>query len=145
MFLADLRDELSQGDVFRTLPVVDRRPNGTRERDVSAVVLSHDCEIDKPESRFVLVVGIQPGDRIAPDRLGLVRAGRIRSAMHFPGSGPLAEGFIDFRRLYRVHRDFVDNAMTAGERVASMTDEARDALIAFTMRFFSREVFIRNP
>lgn len=145
MFLDELRELVSLGDVFQRLPVADRTPTELRILDIDAVVLSHECQIAKPNSDFVLCAAIRPSDAVVAGTWGHIRSGRVRHALHFPGYGAIGEGFVDFRRTYRVHGDFIDAANQDGRRLASMTDEAREALAAVLFRFVIRHLPADTP
>ena len=137
---ADLpRDELSQGDLFDDIPhaelLGDRRIDGR----FWLVVLSHDCEIDKPATTIVLCVRARILTDLDAGRAGDLRAGRVLNAMHLPAVSSFPEGYVDFRFIYRVPKIDLEHAIADGQRVASMSDDGRTALVTYLFRYFARQ------
>lgn len=67
MYLEKLSGEISQGDIFECLPlapVADGQGLG-EVRLVSAILLTQDCEHDKPSTASVLIAEVLPLSVIA--------------------------------------------------------------------------------
>lgn len=138
MFQPGLRPEISQGDVFETLHA--REVIGGKDEDYvgSAVLLSHDCEFDKPDHAYTLVARVIPIIGAPEPRWDAIRRGRTLNAIHLPAVGTAVESFIDLRYIHRLPKDDLRAAVAANGRVASMTDDGRAAIIAYLYRFFTR-------
>ena len=132
------RPVLSQGDIIRGVFVADVVAGEVVERRTDVVVLSHDCEIQKPGSEFVLCACTRPISSLDQGRAGHVRAGRVLNAMHLPEVGPFVESLVDFRMTYRISRPVLEEAVARNGRVTSMSDDGRAALIAHIYRYFAR-------
>jgi len=69
MYLREPREQLSQGDVFIQIDLLDSATAAVTPQPYNVIVISHDCEIDKPDNVIVLVCAIKP--------LAIMRAGDI--------------------------------------------------------------------
>ena len=96
-------------------------------RRAKVVVLSHDCEMVKPNDRaeYALVVELRSAVQTLPSTWGNIKAGRGFNAMYIPATPTIGEGFLDFGRVYRVDKA----TLQAAPRMGSMTDDSREALI----------------
>jgi hypothetical protein len=134
MFQADLREEISQGDLFSRVPFVE----GDEESFRRAVLLTHDCQFDKVASEYVLLAWVRPLVDLEVASQGNARSGRIKSAIYVPEGPPvMSESFIDLTRIAPIRKDRLIE-IAERERVASMTDEARLALALRIAIFFGR-------
>lgn len=140
MFLPELRDEISQGDIFDAVPVAEQGvlPDGTTL--CSVVLLSHDCEFDKPSVSHVLVARTYPLTAAGRPLWGDIRAGRALNTMFLDGVEDREEGFVNFRYIHRIPKVELLEAASGGRRVASMSDDGRAALLAYMFRFFARRL-----
>jgi hypothetical protein len=100
-----------------------------------AMLLSFDCEIDNDKKhRLVALIRPLPKDWDEETRR-ILRDGRNYSYFYLPaGAGPLAESYVDFRRISTLSPSWVDNA----NRLASLTMTARQAMLLQFFRFLSR-------
>jgi len=100
-----------------------------------AMLLTHGCEIDKDKKhRLVALIRPLPREWDEENRK-VVKEGRDFSFFYLPpGEGPLAESYVDFRRICTLAPLWVDS-MT---RLASLTEEARHALLLQLFRFLAR-------
>jgi hypothetical protein len=145
MLQSTLRAKLSQGDILDGITVWDPVGEGVQPRDARVVVLSHDCELDKPKERgrYVLVVEWRSPSNAGSSNWGNIVRGRGWNALYVPGdsSAGIDDGYVDFGRTQRVQQSALKYAMENGRRVASMSDGGREALIyAFTSYLLHEEV-----
>ncbi len=137
MYLEELSGEVSQGDIFERLPlapVADGRGPG-EVRLVSAILLTQDCEYDKPSTASVLIAEVLPLSVIASGSQGNVRKNRVASAFHLPPHADLPESYVDLRTLSRVNKSLVAEAQDEN-RLLSLTEEGRLALQRQIAGFF---------
>lgn len=139
IYSAALANELCQGDVFIDVEIRETLAGVTRTSTRVVVLLSHDCEIDKRAETLLGCVARPISDVSAGDA-GNIQAGRVVNAMHLPAVGALPESFIDFRFIYRLERGMIDRLAEQGNRVASMTENGRTALVAMMFRYFARRL-----
>ena len=99
----------------------------------AVVVLSHDCEIDKQQSR-VIVAPILPISSLDAKTQQATLAGKIFALGPLPDVPGLGTHYFDFRSTTAVARAGV-NSLT---RVASLTDEGVKLLQARIFGFFTR-------
>ena len=103
-----------------------------------ALIVSHDCEIDKPRrGSRVLIVPVSPLTNVvdAVGRQAIIEQKRYAS-IPLPGLPSLGDCYADFRLLMWIDRKIIEDA---GKRVASMTDEAVILLQARPVGFFTRK------
>jgi hypothetical protein len=124
MYESELRDEVSQGDIFTDVPFVQ----ADQVRVRTAILLSHDCVYDKPQVEFVLMAWVRPLDDVAPGNRGNIRTGKVKSAFYLPARAPLDESFADLYQLASVRKDSIRELDRDGSRVISLTEGAREAL-----------------
>lgn len=140
MFLPALRGEISQGDIFEGVDiaeVLDGREDGYQG---SVILLSHDCEFDKPNVDYVLVARVLPLDSTSSAAWGAIRTGQALNAIHLPGVGHHPERFINLRFIHRLPKAVLIEAGVVGRRSISMSDDGRAALVAYIFRFFARQL-----
>ena len=102
----------------------------------SAVVLSHDCELDKLSDRpTVLVALVREMRLVHADDQTRIREYDEKRTFFLPQGEYLAEdSFIDFRVITTIRREELENL----RRVASLNEDGRVALRAQLFRFFAR-------
>ena len=133
-FLPQLRKAISQGDLFHGLSFVRIEQLGREERqvvsrDCTAVLLTRDCEFDKARVDFVLMARIRDLREAPTATQGNIRRGLVRSALHVPAHGEvISESFIDLYEIVPVSKVEVTRLAESGGRVASLSDEGRQAL-----------------
>ncbi len=100
-----------------------------------AMLLTHDCEIDKDQKhRTVVLIRPLPPSMPAQER-GTIQQNRRFAFFYLPAGGEqLPESYVDFRRMCTVSPRWVDTA----NRLASLTPEARQALLLQLFRFLTR-------
>ena len=114
-------------------------------RLVSAVVIWHDCQIDKFENQgkkpgkwFAAVAPIVPFTvaNMSEDSRDVVRQGKRRAFFHLEAwadAGVSEEGFIDFRHLLPIRQTWL-----IPRRKGSLSDVVRDSLQAHLFSFLTQ-------
>lgn len=141
MYRSNPRPKLSQGDIFFDIDLIDSAIPHNSPQKRKIIVLSHNCEIDKPNNQAVLTCGIR---QLSEVNLGLqndIRASRVVNCMYLPAGSNMGESFIDFRQIFRVNKFYLNEAMNTGFRLCSITDEAQMALTMSFYKFLSRREF----
>jgi hypothetical protein len=161
---ADVRRELSQGDVLgsvpftipkwptvylkhtdmrggasgwaeATKPALNRADQKTyvlaAYSNLPGLVISHDCEIDKPSSTRILVAPVAAMSTLDEKTRQLVVKQRLFAMMALPSIPGSVDSYADLRLIGAVSRDAVD----VSPRLASMTDAARSLLHARLVGF----------
>ena len=138
MFLQELRGEVSQGDVFDSLPIAYVCQEVRRLTAVStrALLLTYDCEYDKPSTKLVMVAGIFPLSEVPADKRGNVRKNKVFSTFFLEAFFLLEESFVDFRYMGLLEKAVVTEEAQARQRLASLSDEAQLALQEQLSAFF---------
>lgn len=157
--------EISQGDILELLPhislnkpllalskeaetifraVAEPHPqfNDKDGQDViatckrtKAILISHDCEIDKTHVQNYLVCPVVPSHRLKPTTQDLLKRNRIYAMLYLPKYGDtLGESFVDFNHVTTLNAEFVKNAT----RILSLSDLGRRALYVQFIRWLSR-------
>jgi len=100
-----------------------------------ALLLTHDCEIDKPQTNRWLVCPVVPVVLLAPETRDRARRNRIFSMLHLPAyRDRLPESFVDFNQISTIDRALVSGAA----RLVSLSDIGRRALYGQFIRWISR-------
>jgi hypothetical protein len=112
------------------------------------MVLSHGCEIDKPDANVCLVSRVRPITDQREKFQERIRSGRIANVMYLPSEGRLDESYVDFRYIYRLPYKQIgatrfDQAGQRGfegtdGRRCSLSDEGQQTLHGAIARFFLR-------
>ena len=103
-----------------------------------AVILTHDCEIENPDSReHRLMAVVRPLLNLSPSDREIVRGNRHFGRMWLPAwdAVELPESYVDFRRITTLRKD----ALPHDHRIASMTDVGRELLQKFTIRYLTEQ------
>ncbi len=126
MYLQELRGEVSQGDIFDNLSIVYVRQDGERVAlNTRVMLITYDCEYDKPSTKLVLVADIFPLAEVPTERQGNVRKNKIFSTLYLPDSTTQAESFVDFRYAGLLEKAVIVTDARAERRAASLSDEAQ--------------------
>lgn len=135
LYLPALREEISQGDIFDGLiyqyvyqessapePVI-------RSRVIQAMLITADCEFDKPSSAYVYLGEVRPLSEISVGTRGNVRSRRVFYTFPLePHDNFLEECYVDFRRILRFDKSRLAASHLNQQRLLSLTDTARTAL-----------------
>lgn len=100
-----------------------------------AILISHDCEVDKPQVKKWLVCPVVPMDKLQPKNHDLLKRNRIFSMLYLPKLDKiLVDGFVDFNQITTLESEFVK----AGNRIISLSDIGRRALYVQFIRWLTR-------
>ena len=100
-----------------------------------AILINHDCEIEKPQTRRWLACPVMPISRLAPENQDRVRRNRIYAMLYFPRYREvLQESFVDFSQITTLHGDYV----RTGKRLTSLSDTGRRAFYVQFIRWLTR-------
>ncbi|MGI4789110.1 MAG: hypothetical protein ACRYFS_09695 [Janthinobacterium lividum] len=138
MYLEEVSIEVSQGDVFVSLPLVSAADGSgqTLIQRVHVILLTQDCEYDKPSTVSVLVAAVLPLSGVASGSQGNVRKNRVASAFYLPPHPLLPESYVDIRAIGRVAKILIAAEANNAGRMLSLTEEARLALQRQIAGFF---------
>jgi len=134
----ELRGEVSQGDVFESLPIVHVRQEFRRLAVITtaAMLITYDCEYDKPSTKLVSAAGVFPLVDVPADRRGNVRKNKVFSTFYLAATDRLEESFVDFRYAGLLEKALVADEAQAGHRTTSLNDQAQLALQEQLSAFF---------
>jgi len=138
MYLQELRGEVSQGDIFDNLPISYVRQEARQPAflDIPAMLITYDCEYDKPSTKLVMVAGVFALAEVPADRRGNVRKNKIFSTFYLEAADFLTESFVDFRYMGLLEKAVVAEEAQSGRRVISLNEEAQLALQEQLSAFF---------
>jgi len=159
------REQFSQGDIFELLPhVFLGRPLTALTKDGEttlraetepftsfddtngqaivascklqrAILLSHDCEIDKAQVIRWILSPVVPIVRLSNENRDRVRRNRIYAMFHLPKfHESLPESFVDFNQMSTLNSEFVRSA----SRIVSLSDLGRRGMYMQLVRWFTR-------
>jgi hypothetical protein len=112
-----------------------RRMGVTALRLERAILLSHDCEIDKPTTQNWIVSPIVPISEIPGPKHSDVRKNKIFHLVHLPAHrNVLDESVIVLNQVTTLEKEFV----TSARRVLSLSDLGRRVLYAQHIRWLTR-------
>lgn len=97
------------------------------------VVVSHSCEIDKPQARYLHLAPVIPIMQVNPEDRVTIEQGKNVSKMYLPASAQVDESYADLRLIVPLPIALIRSR----DRVASMTDEATELLQARLVAFFT--------
>jgi hypothetical protein len=142
------RSLFSQGDIFDSIPhvVLDEERSAvssttesnaviTHTRTERAILITPDCEVDKPNVQNWIVCPALPLALIGAADQKLVRANRVFSKFFLPSwGGAFTESFVDLNQMSTVSSSF----LRTRPRLASLSDEGRAAFYAQFVRWLTR-------
>jgi hypothetical protein len=139
IYLHELRGEVSQGDIFDSLPIAYIRQNSVYHCQIDhlrSILLTYDCEYDKPSTQFVTIAAIFPLTEVPGDRQGNVRKNKVFSTFYLESDLSFQEAFVDFRYLGRLEKKIVTEQAQNGRRLLSLANDAQLALQEQLSAFF---------
>lgn len=102
---------------------------------MTALILTHDCEIDKPQVVRWHICPVVPLERLRGETQDRAKRNRIYSMCFLPKFGNLKkDSFVDFNHISTVSAELLRSA----PRILSLSDLGRQALYAQFIRWFSR-------
>lgn len=135
MYEPQVRTEISQGDIFDDVPIAyvayspDNLTPILNTRNVRAMMLTHDCEHDKPSNQWVIVAEIRPISEIAAQNQSLIRQYRVYNAFYLEALADVfSESYVDIRRIDRLDKRMLAERSQSGQKLASLNENARLAL-----------------
>jgi len=143
-YLASVRSEISQGDIFEGItvfrPGLDGVPPSPPTEVVRGLLVTHDCEFDKPRTRYCVIAQVRSLVSVDGGTQANVRQNRVLSAFFLPAlRDAMPDSFADFRDISSVLKDELIRLDANALRVVSLDDAAREALQEQLVRFFVRE------
>jgi hypothetical protein len=100
------------------------------------LVLSHGCEIDKPNSKTRLMALIRLLSEGIPEQTKQnIRQNRVFSSFYLPAIGTMSESYADLSRISCPSPVFIDNAT----KIASLSEAAVGLLHYQLFRFLTRK------
>jgi hypothetical protein len=135
MYLHTLRSEISQGDVFENVSLLSIAEIATSTelavqlRVGRAILLTHDCEYDKPANVSVAIAEVRDLSELSSGNQGHIRQYRTRNTFYLEAfENHLLESYVDFRRITPLPKPALALLADNGQRIVSLTDETRLAL-----------------
>lgn len=99
------------------------------------MVLNHGCDIDKPTNKYVLIVPVRVLSGFPAEQQDVIRQQSSIPQMFLPDIPSVGDCVADLRLMTRVPTSVV----TSCNRLASMSDQARERLGAQLLLFFTRK------
>jgi hypothetical protein len=113
----------------------DGQPVVARCKRSKAILINHDCEIDKPQANKWLICPVVPMDRLQPKNHDLLKRNRIFSMLYLPKFDEiLVDSFVDFNQVTTIDKEFVKST----KRIISLSDLGRRALYVQFIRWLTR-------
>lgn len=143
-YLTELRSQISQGDIFKNVPVAYLRQDSQDSeiapqlRFLTGIMLTHDCEYDKTNAEAVIFAEIKSLSDVPVNLQGNVRHNKPLHTFYIPATGDLPESYIDLRHLYRVNKKFLTERNNA-VRFRSVEEDIRLALQRVVTTYFGYE------
>lgn len=131
MYLTELRGEVSQGDIFGSLPTVYIQGVGLKPkvRNARTMLLTHDCEYDKPRTTTVIIAEIWPLSDVDPGSRGHIQQNKVLGAFYLePYTDVVPASYVDLRSMSRLEKSILEAQKQVGGRLVSLTDDAKLAL-----------------
>ena len=101
-----------------------------------AVLLTYDCEIDKPATKHLTLALVRPLDPSMPKQSQqIIRENRKFSMFFLPSDGHLRESLVDFIRVSTLPKEL----LKAAPRIACLSEEARQAMLFQFIRYLCRK------
>jgi hypothetical protein len=144
MYVAQARQQLSQGDILSQVALIDSAAPAAPAVNRNIIVLSHNCEIDKQSNEIVIVAALFPLENAERHTRGIsgdIKRGRVYNTMFLMSYGAMSESYVDFRYIYRVNKSYLNECIVQGLRIVSLDTLSKDALCIF----FERYLFRKTP
>jgi hypothetical protein len=100
-----------------------------------AILISHDCEVDKPQVKKWLICPVVAMEKLQPKNHDLLKRNRIFSMLYLPKFEKiLVDSFVDFNHFTTLDSEFIKS----GKRIISLSDTGRRALFVQFIRWLTR-------
>lgn len=100
-----------------------------------ALVISPDCDLDKPRTKHCLICPIYPLSVVSGADAGTIKKNKALRFLFLPSKAPsIPESFVDLAAISTVSIDLMRNAT----RLATLSDMARKAFYMQQIRWISR-------
>lgn len=100
-----------------------------------AILITQDCEIDKPQVVHWMICPVVPASRLRPENVDRLKRNRIYSMLYLPRyADALGESFVDFTHITTLDAEYVKNA----QRIISLSDMGRRGLYVQFLRWLTR-------
>ena len=99
------------------------------------MVLNHGCDIDKPQSKRLIVIPVFPLIAAPKEMRDHIQNQALVAMFYLPDVPDLGDAFADFRIMQSVPRSVVESS----RRLAAMTEESKHFLGARLVTFFLRK------
>ena len=110
----------------------DGQPVLCNAKRTHGVILSPDCEIDKPQLKKWIVCPIMPLHSLKPENQDRVKRNRIYSMLFLPKYREiLPDSFVNFSQSSTISSSYLQTL----ERIVSLSDEGRRALYVQFLRW----------
>lgn len=120
-------------------PTIGSQPTGeaiAQARQQLALVLTHDCEIDKEKTHYWHICPIHPLSRVSRTDQSNIRKNKVLSHLFLPAYKTMPDSFADFGWITTVDAEI----MKAAPRLMTLSDLTRAALYVQHLRWISRWV-----
>ncbi len=98
------------------------------------ILLTHDCQIDKPGTKHLAAALIRPLGPFPADQQEMIRGNQVHAYYNLPaGPAGIEEGYVDFRRITTLSVEIIAGAT----RLAGLTNTAWDGMMFQLTRFFT--------
>lgn len=100
-----------------------------------AVMLTYDCEIDKPSAKVLTLTLVRPLDPSTPEAgKALIREGRKLAYFYLPAGSGMVEAYVDFRRVGAIGVEL----LRASPRVGRLAQDPRKAMLFQFFQYLTR-------
>lgn len=127
-----------QGDIYSGIPFYVNTAHGERvgRADNPAMLISHECDVDKSNNAHALLAVVRPASDLNPGSVPNMRSGKMYNAFYLPDPPGLPAGdwYMDCRFITVVEIALLDPA----RRIASLDDAHREALQGKLKQFWAR-------
>lgn len=136
MYKANIEKNISQGDVFVDFPIPILNFQATFQTNLkvdilygTVILLTYDCEFDKPLCKIVLIAQVLPLSNVAEGSQGNIKHYKVWNTFYLQESSDrLQESYVDFRFIVPVPKSWLEDASNNGKRLLSMEEDSRLAL-----------------
>jgi hypothetical protein len=142
-----LNPSLSQGDIISIVPHViiqgmrdivgGEVPTPAwdfKDRKEKAILLTRDCHLDRPDTKWCQVCPVLPIKTIEPKNLGNLKKNKLYQYFHLPAVNEFPESFVDFSVVTTVSVDLIKPET----RITTLNDDGRRSFYGQYIRWLTR-------